>query len=110
MLVPSEAFSVRVESSNGAAHLRLSGRFDLVAVSSLGIDRPDAAARRRHGPATSFMDGAAWLAVMDFEHRAHDWGKASARQHPRPRPQDRRAPGDRPLIADTDRPPNGRGA
>ena len=23
----------------------------------------------------TFMDGAAWLAVMDFEHRAHDWGK-----------------------------------
>ena len=33
MLVPSEAFSVRVESSNGAAHLRLLGR--RAAISSL---------------------------------------------------------------------------
>jgi len=77
MLVPSEVFSVRVVSSNGAAHLRLSGRFDLAAVSSLDdligetkqldvvMDLGD----------VTFMDGAAWLAVMDFEHRAHDWGK-----------------------------------
>ena len=35
MRVPSEAFSVLVESSNGAAHLRLSGRFDRAAVASL---------------------------------------------------------------------------
>ena len=77
MLVPSEVFSVRVESSNGAAHLRLSGRFDLAAVSSL--DDLIGETRRLDvvmdlGDVT-FMDGAAWLAVMDFEHRAHDWGK-----------------------------------
>ena len=29
MLVPPEAFSVLVEPSNGTAHLRLSGRFDV---------------------------------------------------------------------------------
>ena len=77
MLVPSEAFSVRVESSNGAAHLRLSGRFDLAAISSLDdligeTQRLDVVMDL--GDVT-FMDGAAWLAVMDFEHRAHDWGK-----------------------------------
>jgi hypothetical protein len=35
MLVPSGAFSVRVESSNGAAHLRLTGRFDVAAIRPL---------------------------------------------------------------------------
>ena len=77
MLVPSEAFSVRVESSNGAAHLRLSGRFDVAAVRAL--DELIGVTQRLDvvmdlGDVT-FMDGAAWLAVMDFEHRAHDWGK-----------------------------------
>ncbi len=77
MLVPSEVFSVRVVSSNGAAHLRLSGRFDLAAVSSLDdligeTQRLDVVMDL--GDVT-FMDGAAWLAVMNFEHRAHDWGK-----------------------------------
>ena len=77
MLVPSEAFSVRVESSNGAAHLRLSGRFDVEAVPALDdligdTQRLDVVMDL--GDIT-FMDGAAWLAVMDFEHRAHDWGK-----------------------------------
>ena len=68
MLVPSEVFSVRVVSSNGAAHLRLSGRFDLAAVSSLDeligeTQRLDVVMDL--GDVT-FMDGAAWLAVMDF--------------------------------------------
>ena len=93
MLVPSEAFSVRVVSSNGAAHLRLSGRFDLAAVSSLDdligqTQRLDVVMDL--GDVT-FMDGAAWLAVMDFEHRAHDWGKELRLVNPRPRPQDLRA-------------------
>jgi anti-anti-sigma factor len=77
MLVPSEAFSVRVEPSNGTAHLRLSGCFDVAAVRALDdlvgvtqrldivMDLDD----------VTFMDAAAWLSVMDFEHRAHDWGK-----------------------------------
>ena len=77
MLVPSEAFSVRVESSNGAAHLRLSGRFDVEAVPALDdligdTQRLDVVMDL--GDIT-FMDSAAWLAVLDFEHRAHDWGK-----------------------------------
>ena len=77
MLVPSEAFSVLVEPSNGTAHLRLSGRFDVAAVRALddliGVtQRLDVV--MDVGDVT-FMDGAAWLAVMDFEHRAHDWGK-----------------------------------
>jgi anti-anti-sigma factor len=77
MLVPSEAFTVRVEPSNGTAHLRLSGCFDVAAVRALDdlvgvtqrldvvLDLDD----------VTFMDAAAWLAVMDFERRAHDWGK-----------------------------------
>ena len=24
--------------------------------------------------AVTFMDGAAWLAIMAYEHRVHDWG------------------------------------
>jgi len=77
MLVPSEAFSVLVEPSNGAAHLRLSGRFDVAAVGALDdligdTQRLDVV--MDFGDVT-FMDGAAWLSVMDFEHRAHDWGK-----------------------------------
>jgi hypothetical protein len=66
-LVPSEAFSVRVESSNGATHLRLSGRFDLAAISSLDdligeTQRLDVVMDL--GDVT-FMDGAAWLASKD---------------------------------------------
>ena len=77
MQVPSEAFSVRVESCNGAAHFRLSGRFDVSAVRALddliGVTQKlDVVIDLRD---VTFMDGAAWLAVMDFEHRAHDWGK-----------------------------------
>jgi anti-anti-sigma factor len=112
MLVPSEVFSVRVVSSNGAAHLRLSGRFDIAAVSSL--DDLIGETRRLDvvmdlGDVT-FMDGAAWLAVMDFEHRAHDWGKelrlvntpASVRRIFELTASDH-------LISDKDGPPNGRG-
>ena len=77
MLVPSEAFSVRLESSNGAAHLCLSGRFDVAAVPSLDdmigdTQRLDVVMDLGE---VTFMDSAAWLSVMDFEHRAHDWGK-----------------------------------
>jgi anti-anti-sigma factor len=77
MQVPPEAFSVRVEPCNGAAHLRLSGRFDVVAVRAfddlIGVTQKlDVVMDLRD---VTFMDGAAWLAVMDFEHRAHDWGK-----------------------------------
>lgn len=111
MLVPSGAFSVRVESSNGAAHLRLTGRFDVAAVRPLDdlmgdTERLDVVMDL--GDVT-FMDGAAWLAVMDFEHRAHDWGKelrlvntpASVR-----RIVELTATGS--LLADSDRPTNGR--
>ena len=77
MQVPSEAFSVRLVPCNGAVHLRLSGRFDVAAVPSLddliGVTQKlDVVMDLRE---VTFMDGAAWLAVMDFEHRAHDWGK-----------------------------------
>ena len=77
MVLPSGTFSVRVESLNGAAHLRLSGRFDVAAVGALddlvgGLVRLGVVMDL--GDVT-FLDDAAWLAVMDVEHRAHDWGK-----------------------------------
>jgi anti-anti-sigma factor len=61
---------------NGAAHLRLSGRFDIVAIPTL--DDAIGEIRRRDVvldlEAVTFMDSAAWLAVMAYEHRVHDWG------------------------------------
>ena len=111
MLVPSDAFSVRVEPSNGAAHLRLSGRFDVAAVRAL--DDLIGATQRLDvvmdlGDVT-FMDGAAWLSVMDLEHRAHDWGKevrlVNAPPHVR-RIFDLTAT--EYLLSDTDRPTDGR--
>ena len=77
MRVPSDTFSVRVQSLNGVARLRLSGRFDVAGVAALDdligqTQRRDVVMDLR---GVTFMDGAAWLAVMDFEHRARDWGK-----------------------------------
>lgn len=77
MRVPSDSFSVRVQSLNGVARLRLSGRFDVAGVATLDdligqTQRRDVVMDLR---GITFMDGAAWLAVMDFEHRARDWGK-----------------------------------
>ena len=77
MRVPSDHFSVRVESLNGVAHLLLSGRFDVAAIPALDdligqTQRRDVVMDLR---GIKSMDGAAWLAVMDFEHRAQDWGK-----------------------------------
>jgi anti-anti-sigma factor len=113
VLVPSEAFSVRVESSNGAAHLRLSGRFDVAAISSLDdligqTQRLDVVMDL--GDVT-FMDGGAWMAVMAFEHRAHDWGKELWLVNtPAPVRRIFELTATDHVIADTDRPPNGRGA
>ena len=63
MLVPSEAFSVFVEPSNGAAHLRLSGRFDVAAVRALDdlidvtqrLSDTDRSTNGRHGRRTAVM-------------------------------------------------------
>ena len=113
MLVPSEAFSVRVESSNGAVHLCLSGRFDVAAVRAL--DELIGVTQRLDvvmdlGDVT-FMDGAAWLAVMDFEHRAHDWGKEvqliNTPSHVR---RIFELTATEYLLSDTDRPPSDRRA
>lgn len=78
MRVPTDTFSVRIESLNGVARLHLSGRFDVAGIPAL--DELIGQTQRRDvvmdlGDIT-FLDGAAWLAVMDFEHRARDWGKA----------------------------------
>ena len=72
----SDTFSVELERLNGAAHLRLAGRFDVAATHVL--DEAIAVIRRRDVildlEAVTFMDGAAWLAIMAYEHRVHDWG------------------------------------
>jgi anti-anti-sigma factor len=77
MQVPSDTFSIRLEPSNGVVHLHLSGRFDLAAVRAF-----DGVFAHTHAldvvvdlEEVTFMDGAAWLAVMDLEHRALDGGK-----------------------------------
>ena len=69
-------FSISVGHRSGAALLRLSGRFDGRALPQL--DASLSRARDRDvlmdlGDLT-FMDGAAWLAVMGVEHRVRDWG------------------------------------
>ena len=73
---PSNTFSVDLERMNGAAHLRLVGRFDIAAIPAL--DDVIGEVRRRDVVldlgAVTFMDSAAWLAVMAYEHRVHDWG------------------------------------
>ena len=72
----SDTFSVELERSNGATHLRLAGRLDVAATPVL--DQAIAAIRRRDVvldlEAVTFMDGAGWLAIMAYEHRVHDWG------------------------------------
>ena len=77
MRVPSNNFSVRVESSNGAAHLRLSGPFDSAAIPAL--DHLIGEVRRLYVvldlSEITFMDSVAWLAIMAYEHRAQDWGR-----------------------------------
>ena len=73
---PSDTFSVDLERMNGAAHLRLAGRLDIAAIPAL--DDVIGEVRRRDVVldlgAVTFMDSAAWLAVMAYEHRVHDWG------------------------------------
>jgi len=75
--VTSEFFSVRVEDSMDAVHLMLDGRFDAEAVPALD----DAISTAWHRDVVldldglTFMNGAAWLAVMACEHRVHDWGR-----------------------------------
>ena len=72
----SDTFSVEFERSNGPTHLRLAGRFDVAATPVL--DSAIAVICRRDVvldlQAVTFMDSAAWLTIMAYEHRVHDWG------------------------------------
>jgi len=77
MQVSSELFSAHIERSGDVARLHLSGRFESAVIPELEwlIDET-------HSPdividlgEVTFMNGAAWLAVMDVEHRARDRGK-----------------------------------
>ena len=62
----SDTFSVELERLNDATHLRLAGRFDVAATPLL--DETIGVIRRRDVildlDAVTFMDGAAWLAIM----------------------------------------------
>jgi len=77
MQVSSELFSAHVERSGGGARLRLSGRFDSAAVPELEwlIDETHSLDIVIELGEVTFMNGAAWLAVMDVEDRARDRGK-----------------------------------
>jgi anti-anti-sigma factor len=75
--VPSNRFLVRVQRSNGISRLRLAGRFDAEAVRELDrlideTERYDVLMDLRN---VTYIDVDAWLAVMNFEHRAQDRGK-----------------------------------
>jgi anti-anti-sigma factor len=72
----SDTFSVEREPLNGTTHLRLAGIFDVAATPVLDdaiavIPRRDVVLDLK---AVTFMDSAAWLAIMAYEHRVHDWG------------------------------------
>jgi anti-anti-sigma factor len=74
----SDRFLVRVEHADDVAHLHLAGRFDAEAVSRL--DDAIALAHPRDVVlglgGLSYIDGAAWLAVMSYEHRIRQWGRS----------------------------------
>lgn len=79
MRVPhGRPFSIRVGERSEAAHLRLSGRFDAAAIPTLDAvaDRVGDRDVLMDLGGVTFMDGAAWLAVMALEHRVRDRGAA----------------------------------
>jgi anti-anti-sigma factor len=73
----SDLFWVRVENSDVVAHLRLTGRLDSAALPQLDSAMDDADARNivLDLGGLTFMDGAAWLAMMSHERRAHEKGR-----------------------------------
>ncbi len=72
----SDFFWVRVENTDEASHLRLTGRFDSAALPHLDALITDAQDRDvvLDLDGLSFMDGSAWLAVMSYEQRVREWG------------------------------------
>ena len=72
----ADRFSVRVEDSHDACHVRLSGRLDASALPAL----EDAIGEVPHRDvvldleALTSMDGAAWIAVTRLENRVRDRG------------------------------------
>lgn len=77
MQVLSETFSVHAADSDDVSRLILTGRFDASALPALDAAVADAWGRHviLDLRGLTFMDGAAWLAVMSLEHRVKDWGK-----------------------------------
>jgi anti-anti-sigma factor len=77
MRVPSGPLHVRVEDADSVVRLRLTGRFD--GSSRARLDRAIGKAEQRDVVLdlgrVSFMDSAAWLAIMGWEQRVRDWGK-----------------------------------
>jgi anti-anti-sigma factor len=77
MQVSSELFSAHIERPGGVARLHLSGRFESAAIPELEwlIDETPSLDIVIDLGEVTFMNGAAWLAVMDVEHRVRDRGK-----------------------------------
>ena len=71
-----ELFWVRVENTDFVTHLRLTGRFDSAAIPYLDDKIADARGRDvvLDLSGLTYMDGAAWIAVMSYEHRVRDTG------------------------------------
>ena len=76
MRVPSKNFSVLIEESNGALHLRLEGLLDAAAVPTLLAAVTPARPRdvTLDIDALDSIDGAGWLGVIACEQRVTDWG------------------------------------
>jgi anti-anti-sigma factor len=77
MRVPSEPLRLRVEDAGSVVRLRLTGRFE--GSSRARLDRAIGKAEQRDVVLdlgrVSFMDSAAWLAILGWEQRVRDWGK-----------------------------------
>ena len=76
MWARSETFWVRVDHSDRVARLRLTGRFDAGAILHLDGKFADIGDRNvvLDLSGLTYMDGAAWLAVMSYEHRVREAG------------------------------------
>jgi anti-anti-sigma factor len=77
MRVPPDTFTVHVQRAVGTAHLRLTGRFDAVAIDKLdaliGVVQDRDVTLDLEG--VTSMDGDGWLGMLTYERRVHGWGK-----------------------------------
>jgi len=76
MLAPESQFSVQIELGSDAIRIALEGEFDGSALPTIEDALVQAGDRDivLDLDGLTFMDGAAWLAVMAHEHRVRDQG------------------------------------